>query len=51
LDFKKLQFLSRGSYRHAFCFLIQNFAEFGHSVDELWPKNDFQDGGRRHLEF
>ena len=21
-----------------FCFLIQNFAEIGQSVDELWPK-------------
>jgi len=34
-----------------FCFLVQNFAEIGQSVDELWPKSDFQDGGRRHLEF
>jgi len=25
-----------------FCFLIQNFAEIGQSVDELWPKNRFQ---------
>jgi len=33
------------------CFLLQNFAEIGRSVDELWPKNDFQDGGGRHLEF
>jgi len=24
-----------------FCFLIQNFAEIGQSVDELWPKNRF----------
>jgi len=23
------------------CFLIQNFAEIGQSVDELWPKNRF----------
>jgi len=22
-----------------FCFLVQNFAEIGQSVDELWPKN------------
>ena len=34
-----------------FCFLIQNFAEIGQSVDELWPKIDFQDGSRCHLEF
>jgi len=35
-----------------FCFLTQNFAEIGQSVDELWPKKAiFQDGGRRHLEF
>jgi len=24
--------------------------EIGQSVDELWPKSEFQDGGRRHLE-
>ena len=24
-----------------FCFLIQNFAEIGQSIDELWPKNRF----------
>jgi len=29
-----------------FCFLTQNVAEIGQSVDELWPKSDFQDGGR-----
>jgi len=34
-----------------FCFLVQNFAETRKSVDELWPKSGFQDGGRRHLEF
>jgi len=34
-----------------FCFLVQNLAEIRKSVDELWPKNDFQDGGRRHIEF
>jgi len=28
-----------------FCFLIQNVAEIGQSVNGLWPKNDFQDGG------
>jgi len=33
-----------------FCFLVQNFAEIGQSVDDSWPKSDFQDGGRRHLE-
>jgi len=35
-----------------FWFLVQNFAEIGQSVNELWPKkSDFQNGGRRHLEF
>jgi len=34
-----------------FSFLIQNFAEIGQLVDELCEKSDFQDGGRRHLEF
>ena len=35
-----------------FCFLMQNFAEIGQSVDDLWPKkSDFQDSDRRHLEF
>ena len=35
-----------------FCLLMQNFAEIGQSVDDLWPKKiDFQDGGRHHLEF
>ena len=24
-----------------FCFLVQNFAEIGQSVDELWPKRRF----------
>ena len=36
-----------------FCFLIQNFAELK-SVNRLMSydqKSDFQDGGRRHLEF
>jgi len=32
-----------------FCILVQNFAEIRQSVDELWPKSDFQDGGCRHL--
>jgi len=35
-----------------FWFLVQKkFAEICYSVDELWSKNDFPDGGRRHLEF
>jgi len=34
-----------------FCFLVQNVAEIEQSVNELWSKNDFQDGGRRRLEF
>jgi len=30
-----------------FCLLVQNFAEIGQSVDELWPtENGFQHGGR-----
>jgi len=36
-----------------FCFLVQNIADIGQSVNEfieLWPKNDFQDGRHRHLE-
>jgi len=24
-----------------FCFLLQKFAEFGQSIDELWPKKRF----------
>jgi len=27
-----------------YCFLIQNLAEIGQSIDELWPKKRFQDG-------
>jgi len=34
-----------------FCFLLQKFAEIGQPFNELWPKSDFQDGGRRRLEF
>jgi len=37
-----------------FCFLIQNFAEIGQSVEwsmSYGQKSDFQDGGRRHFEF
>jgi len=45
--FENLQFLSCGLCRQTFCFPIQNFAE----IDELCPKSEFQDGGRRHLEF
>ena len=51
LDFKNLHFFRVSLVDMPFCFLIQNFAAMGQSVDELWPKNDFQDGGRRHLEF
>ena len=36
LDFKYLLILSFSP-----CFLIQNFAEIGQSVDVLWPKNRF----------
>jgi len=25
---------------------MQNFIEIGQSAAKLWPKNDFQDGGR-----
>jgi len=28
-----------------FCFLVQNFADIKQSVNELWPKSDFKDGG------
>ena len=31
--------------------LMQNFAEIRQSIDELWPKSNYQDGDRRHLEF
>ena len=31
--------------------LVQNFAEMGRSVDELWPKKDFQYGGPHQLNF
>jgi len=35
-----------------FCFLTQNFAEIGQSFSMSYgQKSDFQDGGRRHLEF
>jgi len=49
--------LKIGSFCHQalvdmpFCLLTQNFAEITPPVDELWPKSDFQDGGRRYLEF
>jgi len=33
------------------CFLIQNLAEIGQLVDELWPNSDFQDGGRCQINF
>ena len=48
MDFKNLQFLSRGLCRHTVLLLVQNFAEIRKLVDELWQKSDFQDGGRRH---
>jgi len=51
LDFKNLPICHVALVDMAFCLLIQNFAEIGQSVDELWPKSDFQDGGRRHVEF
>jgi len=43
LDFENLQFLSCGRCRQSalgmpFCFLVQNFADIGQSVNELWPK-------------
>jgi len=34
-----------------FCLLIQNFAEIGQSVDDLWPKSDFQDGDRNRVQY
>jgi len=35
-----------------FCFILQNFAEIGQLVDELWPKKAiFNMAAVRHLEF
>jgi len=55
---RHLRFFKNCSFCHValnvdmpFCFLIQNFAEIGQSVNELWPNKRFSDGGRRHLEF
>jgi len=42
LDFKNLQFLLGAFISMPFCFLVQNFAEIGQSVDELWPKTIFK---------
>jgi len=41
LDFTHLHFLFRTLVSIPFCFLVQNFAEIGQSVDELWPKKRF----------
>jgi len=41
LDLKNLQILSCPLVDMPFCFLEQNFAEIGQSVDELWPKKRF----------
>ena len=44
---RHLGFLKNCSFCHLafvdmpFCFLVQNFAEIGQSVDELWPKKRF----------
>ena len=38
MDFKNLQILSVALVHMPFWFLIQNFAEIGQLVDELWPK-------------
>ena len=52
IGFKKFAVFYAARIDMPFCFLIQNFAEIGQLVDELWPKKtDFQDGGRRHLKF
>jgi len=41
LDSKNLHFLSRALVDLPFCYLMQNFAEIGQSVDDLWPKKRF----------
>jgi len=51
LGFKKMQFLSCSLCRHAVLLPHKYLAEIGQSVDELWPKSNFQDGCRRHLKF
>jgi len=38
VDFKNLQFCHVAFVGMPFCFLTQNFAEIGQSVNELWPK-------------
>jgi len=51
LDFENFAVFVMRFVGMAFCFLVKNFADIGQSVNELWLKSDFQDGGRRHLEF
>jgi len=41
LDFTHLHFCPVAIVSMPFCFLIQNFAEIGQSVNELWPKKLF----------
>jgi len=38
LEFKNVQFCHVALVDLSFCFLIQNFAEIGQSVNNLWPK-------------
>jgi len=39
--FKNCSFCHVAVVGMRFCFLIQNVAKIGHSVDELWPKKRF----------
>jgi len=41
LEFKNVQFCHVALVDLSFCFLIQNFAEIGQSVNNLWPKKRF----------
>ena len=52
IKFKKIcSFCHAARIDMPLCFLIQNFAEIGQSSINYGQKTDFQDGGRRHLEF
>jgi len=51
LDFKICSFCHVAFVGMPFCFLIQNFAEIGQSIDELWLWKRFSRWGGHHLEF
>jgi len=53
LGFSNLQFLSCSLYvGMPFCFLVQNFAEIGQSINDLWPKKAiFKMAAVRHVQF